>query len=351
MIGSLFSGVGGLDLAAESLGLGPVAWHVENDPDASRVLAARWPGVPNLGDVQAVDWGAVQPVDVLTAGFPCTDISQAGKRAGIEEGRRSGLWREVVRAVRDLGPRLLLVENVAALLVRGLDRVLADLAALGWDAEWCCLRASDLGPCHRRDRLFLVGWPADATERGSLRPQPVRQPWGDGALVTGRYLPMPAIRDGERVAQPGDAASRRARDHRPHLDEVIAELRLLPTPRATDGEKGGPGQCDRRGVPMLASVAVRADGGWGPYGAAIARHKRWLGRPAPSPVTVGKRGATVLAPAFVAWMMALPADDWTDVGISRTAQLRCLGNAVVPAQAAAAYVHLLDCAGLAERVA
>jgi DNA (cytosine-5)-methyltransferase 1 len=159
-IGSLCTGYGGLDLAVEAVLGGHLQWYAEVDRHAQTVLAARWPGVVNLGDVRAVDWTAVEPVDVLTAGFPCQDISNAGKRAGIG-GEHSSLWASVADAVRHLRPQLVVVENVAALLRRGFDVVHADLAALGYDTRWVCLRASDVGAAHRRDRLFLLATPAD----------------------------------------------------------------------------------------------------------------------------------------------------------------------------------------------
>ena len=159
-IGSLCTGFGGLDLAVELVLGGQLAWYAETDPHAATVLSARWPGVPNLGDIRAVDWSAVPPVDVLTAGFPCQDISNAGKRAGIH-GVHSSLWTAVADAVRALQPPYVFVENVAALLRRGLDVVHADLAALGYHTSWLCLRASDIGAAHRRDRLFLLAVRAD----------------------------------------------------------------------------------------------------------------------------------------------------------------------------------------------
>ncbi|MDZ5446546.1 DNA cytosine methyltransferase [Micromonospora sp. 4G57] len=159
-IGSLCTGYGGLDMAVELVLGGHLTWYAEVDRHARAVLEHRWPGVPNLGDIRAVDWTRVEPVDVLTAGFPCQDISNAGKRAGIG-GRHSSVWNAVADAVRHLRPPYVFVENVAALLRRGLDVVEADLAALGYDTSWTCLRASDIGAAHRRDRLFLL-----ATTRG-----------------------------------------------------------------------------------------------------------------------------------------------------------------------------------------
>ncbi|QFU86765.1 DNA cytosine methyltransferase [Amycolatopsis sp. YIM 10] len=168
VIGSLCTGAGGLDLGVAAVLGGRIAWYSEVDPHAARVLAARLPGVPNLGDLRAVDFATVAPVEVLTAGFPCQDISAAGRRAGIEKGARSGLWTNILDAIRVLRPRIVVVENVAALRWRGggLDRVLGGLAEAGYDAVWRCVRAADIGAAHRRERVFLCaiptpGWDAD----------------------------------------------------------------------------------------------------------------------------------------------------------------------------------------------
>lgn len=118
-IGSLFSGAGGLDLAVEHVTGGRTVWHCEADPDASKVLAAHWPDVPNLGDITLVDWAyvaEVAPIEVLCGGFPCQDVSAAGRRAGLADGTRSGLWAEMARAIEVLGPELVVIENVEGLL-------------------------------------------------------------------------------------------------------------------------------------------------------------------------------------------------------------------------------------------
>lgn len=159
-IGSLFSGYGGLDLAVEAVLGGNLTWYAEVDRYARAVLSRRWPDVANLGDVTAVDWSTVEPVHILTAGFPCTDVSNAGKRIGIA-GPQSSLWRCVVDAVRTLRPPFVFVENVAALLRRGFDVVHADLATLGYDTSWTCIRAGDIGAAHRRDRVFLLAVAAE----------------------------------------------------------------------------------------------------------------------------------------------------------------------------------------------
>lgn len=154
--GSLFAGIGGMDLGLERSGM-QCSWQVEIDPYARRVLEKHWPGVRRHDDVRtfpptdAEEW----QVDLIAGGFPCQDISNAGERAGID-GERSGLWREYARIVRVLRPCFVLVENVSALLGRGLGRVLGDLAACGYDAEWDCLPAFAVGAPHERDRLFIV---------------------------------------------------------------------------------------------------------------------------------------------------------------------------------------------------
>jgi len=152
---SLFSGIGGLELGLEWSGLGVTRWQVEQDAFARQVLAHHWPEAQRFEDVREVTGQDFPGCDVICGGFPCQDISQAGKREGID-GERSGLWREYARLVRELRPRLVIVENVAALAIRGLDRVLGDLAALRYDAEWEIVSAWDAGAPHLRKRLFII---------------------------------------------------------------------------------------------------------------------------------------------------------------------------------------------------
>lgn len=161
--GSLFSGIGGMDLGLERAGF-KVIWQSEIDPYASSVLKRHWPDVPNLGDIRAIDWSRVERPNLVCGGFPCQDISTAGKGAGLE-GERSGLWAEFVQCLRHLRPDRALVENVPALTFRGLGRVLGDLAEIGFDAEWSTLSACVMGAPHTRERLFIVAYPH------SLRPQ------------------------------------------------------------------------------------------------------------------------------------------------------------------------------------
>ncbi|MFC4336032.1 DNA cytosine methyltransferase [Salininema proteolyticum] len=300
-IGSLFTGIAGLDLGLAAAVEAETAWCAENDSRASMVLAHRFPEVPNLGNVREIDWAGAEPVDVIAGGFPCQDVSVAGARAGIAEGTRSGLWGEMVRAVEALRPGFVVIENVRGLLsadghVRVMGRaegtvdgrrpsafqvLVADLAALGYDAQWICLGADEFGAPHRRERIFVLG-------RDRSRPASAADADGD----TERHEPVLVDRATRQVA--GGKA-----------DAV---------PAAVGGGSGS--------------------GFWpGRYRDTIAQWERVIGRPAPDPSAV-LRGKRVLNPRLIEWMMGF-GDGWvTDVpGLSQTAQFRLLGNSVVPLQA------------------
>lgn len=158
---SLFAGIGGLELGLERAGMTEVG-QVEIDPFCQQVLAKHWPGVARHDDVRtAVDWWRSEPrptVDLVAGGFPCQPASSAGHRKVAGDAR--WLWPEFALVVRQLRPRLVLLENVAGLLERGFGDVLGDLAALGYDAEWDCLPAAALGAPHLSDRVFAVAYPA-----------------------------------------------------------------------------------------------------------------------------------------------------------------------------------------------
>jgi DNA (cytosine-5)-methyltransferase 1 len=178
-IGSLFSGYGGLDLAVMNVTGAEMAWHCEWDDAPSKILEKNFPGIPNYRDVSKVDFTSVEPVDILTGGFPCQDLSLAGKRAGLKDGTRSGLWSEFARAIEEIQPRLVVIENVRGILsatahsdlelcawcmgeangepsLRALGAVLGSLADIGYDAKWTGLRASDAGAPHSRYRIFIT---------------------------------------------------------------------------------------------------------------------------------------------------------------------------------------------------
>jgi DNA (cytosine-5)-methyltransferase 1 len=166
-VGGLFEGIGGFGLGFEQAGM-EVAWQVELDPYCRAVLAQHFPDAERFEDVRDVGAHNLAPVDVLCGGFPCQDLSVAGKGAGID-GARSGLWSEFARIIGELRPRYIVVENVPALTRNEwLGRVLGDLAACGYDAEWDCIPAAALGAPHRRDRVWLVAYPGS----DQLREQP-----------------------------------------------------------------------------------------------------------------------------------------------------------------------------------
>src|SRR5215831_7972513 len=164
----LFSGLGGFSLGLGWAGMTTVAF-CENEPYCQQVLSRHWPGVPIYDDVQTLTIetltrDGIAP-DLVCGGWPCQDISIAGRGVGID-GARSGLWRDFARLIGDVRPRWVVLENVAALLIRGLDRVLGDLAACGYDAEWYCVSAASVGAPHQRDRIWIVAYPNGGAVRG-----------------------------------------------------------------------------------------------------------------------------------------------------------------------------------------
>lgn len=165
--GSLFAGIGGIDLGFERAGM-QCKWQVEIDEYCRRVLAKHWPDVERFVDVRDCGKHNLVSVDVICGGFPCQDVSLAGKGAGIN-GERSGLWSEFARIIRELRPRIVVVENVPGLLGRGMGRVLGDLAESGYDAEWQSLPAAAFGAPHIRDRVFIVAFDVANSEKWRCR--------------------------------------------------------------------------------------------------------------------------------------------------------------------------------------
>jgi len=306
-IGSLCTGYGGLDMALN----GDTVWVSDIDKHAAKLLAHRFPTVPNLGDLTAVDWEAVEPVDIITAGYPCQPFSHAGKREGQNDERH--IWPHIANAIRVLRPGHVFLENVAGHLSLGLGDVLADLAEAGFDAEWTTVRASDVGAPHRRERLFILATDAPRDPRRILN--------GDGLSPTDADQPG---REGAEPAQRSDVST--WGDYGPAGPPADTEINEQREP------------IDRGQV-----RAEPWDGTWGDYQPAITQWEHVIGRPAPEPTTTGNTGRAVLNPQFVEWMMGLPAGWVTDVpGISRTGQLHLLGNGVVPQQAAHALAILAD---------
>ena len=185
----LFAGIGGFSIGLEKSGFETVAF-CEIDPYAQKVLKKNWPGVPIYDDVRTITADRLAAdgigVDVITGGFPCQDISVAGAGAGLE-GERSGLWAECARLLRDIQPRCAIFENVPNLLngERGdwFKRVLWDISAVGYDAEWHCIPASAVGAHHKRDRIWIVAYPNGNDRRGRDSTEPHR---GEARVELGR---------------------------------------------------------------------------------------------------------------------------------------------------------------------
>lgn len=370
-IGSLFSGYGGLDMGVEAVLGGSTAWHGENDLAATKLLAHHWPGVRNLGDITSVDWSAVEPVDVVTGGWPCQRWSVAGKRKGTADER--ALWPEVARALRVLRPRYVVLENVPGIVAAGeLARVAGDLAALGYRFAWACVGAAEVGAPHRRERIFIVavtdtGGEARPLRSGSctIRTRGVRRQRPDNDAVAAsahsdgepvgrqpaderdlaRAGQKPLSRTG-RVATdpPGDRRGQGEPEPTGQQWRPDAEFRVAPA-AGVDGRRrrGHEGEARRERVGQATAERGRESRvEWGAYGAAIRRWEHILGRPAPAPTQVGKRGGAQLSPWFVEHMMGLDEGHVCAVPrLSRIEQLRLLGNGVVPQQSALGTALLL----------
>jgi DNA (cytosine-5)-methyltransferase 1 len=304
--GSLFAGIGGIDLGLERAGW-ECRWQVEWDAYCQRVLAKHWPDVPRYGDIATVDWSGVERVDLLAGGFPCQPFSVAGKQRRLADDR--WLWPEFARAIRDLRPRYVLVENVPGLLVGGgMDAVLGELAELGFDAEWESIPAAAVGAPHLRYRVWIVAWHADRA---------------DGSTIAGR----------------GGARAVAA-----HPDSDA--LRLQPVAL---GRSGRPAELGHDGTDW--PLADSDNGGWN----GRARAQRASGRTQPpngggvadpdefdaqgfltSLVDPQERGGSVERPARprrdgVGWWATEPDVGRVAHGIpARVDRLRALGNAVVP---------------------
>jgi len=186
--GSLFSGIGGIDLGLERAGMRCV-WQSEIDPYASRVLAKHWPDTPNLGDIRDIDWATVERTDVVAGGYPCQPFSIAGRHKGTDDPKH--LWPHFANCLRALRPRYAILENVSNHLTLGFGHVLADLAEIGYDTRWDCLPAAAVGAPHLRDRLFVIARLQRAEQRrpmadsNNARPRDPLQtgwdaPWNGG---------------------------------------------------------------------------------------------------------------------------------------------------------------------------
>jgi len=311
-LGSLCTGYGGLDMAVEAHYGADLAWYSEIDKDCSQLLAHHWPTQPNLGDLTQIDWNQVDPVDIMCAGFPCQPFSHAGKREGENDDR--AIFAYIADGISVLRPGIVVLENVPGILTLGGPGVIGTLTGLGYDLRWGLVRASDAGAPHRRARWFCVARSADpSSER-------------HGSRENGRGVGHLDRRD--------ESQTRQRQRPRP---EPVDRGAAAPTDTGSVGRKPRPGQLPatrRRKTPERPAGDVEPRGGdptydWGQYDLAITRWERTLGRPAPAPLLDGQ-----LSSRFVEWMMGLPDGHVCGLGLSRTAELKALGNGVVPLQAA-----------------
>ena len=302
-IGSLCTGIGGLDLAVERHFGADLLWYSDIDPKANQVMAAHRPHAWALGDFTKIDPATVEVPDILTGGFPCQPVSSAGKQKGTADER--WLFDDIVTFIEGLWsrPTWVVLENVRNLLSHDQGRtalgVVREVARLGYDIRWGVVRASDTGLPHKRERWFAVATHTDAVGAGRGRPRQVPGTPGTGE---GQGPERQRVRDaaGHGGPIPTDADGDRR-----------------PTPEPSE--------------PPFLPVEGGGSAGFGPYTAAIYRWWHHSGRPIPAPVVDDR-----LNPRFVEWMMGHEAGLVTDVITTRTHALRLLGNSVCPPQAALA---------------
>ena len=342
-VGSLFTGYGGLDIAVG----GDLAWYSEIDKPACKVLQTHYPNVPNLGDITKIDWAQVEPVDVITGGYPCQPFSHAGLRKGKNDERH--LWPYVRDAIDALRPRYAILENVAGHLTLGFADVLADLATIGYDAEWGIIRASDVGAPHGRKRLFIIAYPARGIRRTG-QGRGLSEPEGATRLATrvGAFTTNPSGNGhGIELHAPGmgsmEGETTRSSQQR-QRSRSESDARGVEPYRNTNRIHVAPQQAGDWQRPESSGTARDDQHGftaWGPYEPAIYRWQNTIGRPAPAP-TVRRGERDRLNPVFVEWMMGLGEGHVTGHGLSTAQELKMLGNGVVPQQARAAINQLLE---------
>lgn len=322
-IGSLCTGYGGLDMAAAAVFGGELAWWSDIESGPIKVMQHHHPEAPNLGDLKAVDWSTVEPVDILTAGYPCQPFSNAGKRRGTDDPRH--IWPWIAYAVAVMRPRYLVLENVAAHVRRGFDVVASDLAALGYDAAWSVVRASDVGAPHRRERLFVVA--ADTSE-GGRGGRPDENLWKSLGNPTGGHLSTSDAQGvGRREGRPESAGVVGGPDVAERGSQAVADsdCERLQGAGAAGSEAGNRRRLEYESFPDSVD--------WRQYTPAIRRWEAILGVPAPRPDARGPRGGLKVNPAFAEWLMGVPGRITSVPGLSINDQLKLAGNGVVPQQA------------------
>jgi DNA (cytosine-5)-methyltransferase 1 len=327
-VGSLFSGIGGLDLGLERAGM-TVAWQSEIDPYASRVLAKHWPTVPNLGDITTIDWSSVEHVDLICGGYPCQPFSLAGVRQGESDPRH--LWPHFHTAIRHLRPRHAVLENVPGHLSMGFGRVLGDLAEIGYDTEWCSVPAAAVGAPHLRYRIFAIATDTRSERRrqnrGSTLGDESQDAWRatQDDHVAGGDGPVGAVADTDGGGQSRHKEVQRRGRTVFGGEQCDANLeRCGATVADTDS-----GRREQR-HPKLGRLSVVDEGG------AVVAHAEGKRRSPLRAIDATETGTNAF-PGHAGQLTR--GDAWAvepDVGRvahgipSRVDRLRCLGNAVVP---------------------
>jgi DNA (cytosine-5)-methyltransferase 1 len=334
---ALFAGAGGGILGGHLLGWRTVC-AVEWDAYAASVLVARQndgclPPFPIWDNVQNFDGRPWRDcVDIVSGGFPCQDISTAGKGAGIT-GERSGMWKHMARIIGEVRPRFAFVENSPALTSRGLGTVLGDLAALGYDAQWGVLGADDAGAPHRRKRIWIRAELADTGRKGL----PTRR-FGSGQKTDGEILNMRTANSGEALA---NAAG--SQDHAQRGDCECGRNAMGWNQEASQRDQRAPdNNVPCRCGSTLADTANHGTGWWEqqPQGGEGSRHVADADLPQREGVRCASGGESehAITRSLGAWWRHDPAET-PESGVGRMAhgvanrvdRLRCIGNGQVPA--------------------
>ena len=345
-LASLCSGYGGLDLAVESHFRNKgeeveTVWFAENDKKCSEVLAHHWGDVPNYGDVTAIDWNSVPLADIICAGFPCQPFSQAGKRLGDKDER--AIFEYIAEGISTLRPEWVVLENVQGILSlpSGGTSVVGSLASMGYDMRWGIVRASDTGAPHRRARWFCLAWNTKSGNGGRSKHSPLDQgnrsaKLGESDSEDSFFTDSSSERYGERENNRGmgNSSSQVESEAQQQRSRQELEHRVGETQTPTDSFSEGPQRLRRERE--LGKRQRSEHTSWHDYEFAIRRWEQVLGREAPEPTN--DKG---IEPAFVEWMMGLPEGWVTGHGLGRTAELKMLGNGVVPMQGELA-LRLLD---------
>ena len=312
--GSFCTGYGGLDMAVEHFYDAETVWHSEIDKHCSQLLKKH--GYENnLGDLTEINWDDVEPVDIMSAGFPCQPFSHAGNRKGNNDERAIFQW--IADGISVLRPGVVVLENVAGILTLGGTSVIGALTEIGYDARWGLVRASDVGTCHRRERWFCIAFDS-TSDRRSLRQT--------GKIHKSKSRP---VNGSNRVPVPNTVG---AQSQRHGVSTIRSSQRnFKPTcDIANVTDPAGVGLQELRPERGLGETETetRRLSSFGAYEPAVRRWEQTLGRTAPVPVD--ERG---INNSFVEWMMGLPENHVCNQGLSRTAELKMLGNGVVPQQA------------------